>query len=50
MPASVGGGSIAPPAGSPGLFYTFKDNLFHGGTKEFQKVDRRLLRLEAGRL
>jgi hypothetical protein len=24
-------GSTAPPAGSPGIFYTFKDNNFHGG-------------------
>jgi hypothetical protein len=31
MPASVGGGSGPPPAGSPGLFYTFKSATFHGG-------------------
>jgi hypothetical protein len=30
LPADVDG-ATQPPAGSPGLFYTFKDNSFHGG-------------------
>lgn len=35
MPASVDG-STAPPAGAPGLFYTFKDDSFHGGTDRLE--------------
>lgn len=35
LPADVDG-KKAPPAGSPGLFYTFKDNSFHGGTDRIE--------------
>jgi subtilisin-like proprotein convertase family protein len=35
MPADLDG-STAPPAGSSGLFYTFKDNSFHGGTDRLE--------------
>ena len=31
LPADVDG-ATPPPAGTPGLFYTFKDDSFHGGT------------------
>ena len=30
MPAQLAG-KIAPPAGTPGIYYTFKDSAFHGG-------------------
>ncbi len=35
LPADLDG-PTAPPAGSPGLFYTFKDNAFHGGIDRIQ--------------
>lgn len=35
MPADLDG-STAPPVGSAGLFYTFKDNSFHGGTDRLE--------------
>ncbi len=35
MPADVDG-PTPPPAGSPGLFYTFKDNSFHGGNDRLE--------------
>ncbi len=35
LPASVVG-NVAPPAGTPGIFYTFKDNSFHGGTDRLE--------------
>ncbi|MCL4267651.1 MAG: DUF11 domain-containing protein [Anaerolineae bacterium] len=35
MPADVDG-STPPPANTPGLFYTFKDNSFHGGTDRLE--------------
>ncbi len=35
MPADVDG-PTAPPANAPGLFYTFKDNSFHGGTDRIE--------------
>lgn len=35
MPADVDG-PTSPPAGSPGLFYTFKDDSFHGGSDRLE--------------
>jgi subtilisin-like proprotein convertase family protein len=35
MPADLDG-ATAPPAGSPGIFYTFKDNTFHGGSDRLE--------------
>ncbi len=35
MPASVVG-PTAPPAGAPGVFYTFKDDAFHGGADRLE--------------
>lgn len=35
MPADLDG-DTAPPLGSPGLFYTFKDNSSHGGTDRLE--------------
>ena len=35
MPATVNG-STPPAGGAPGLFYTFKDNSFHGGTDRLE--------------
>lgn len=35
MPATVVG-PTAPPAGTPGIFYTYKDNSFHGGTDRLE--------------
>lgn len=35
MPADVDG-STSPPAGAPGLFYTFKDNTQHGGSDRLE--------------
>ncbi len=35
MPADLDG-ATAPPAGSPGIFYTFKDNTFHGGSDRIE--------------
>jgi len=35
LPADVDG-PTAPPAGAPGLFYTFKDNSFHGGSDRLE--------------
>lgn len=35
MPADLDG-ATAPPANSPGLFYTFKDNNFHGGNDRLE--------------
>lgn len=35
MPADVDG-SAPPPVGAPGLFYTFKDNSFHGGADRIE--------------
>lgn len=35
MPADVDG-STPPPAGAPGLFYTFKDNSSHGGSDRLE--------------
>ncbi len=35
MPADLDG-STPPPANSPGLFYTFKDNAFHGGNDRLE--------------
>lgn len=35
MPADVDG-PTPPPAGVPGLFYTFKDNSFHGGNDRLE--------------
>ena len=35
LPADLDG-STPPPAGSPGLFYTFKDNSFHGGADRIE--------------
>ncbi|MBP8001839.1 MAG: hypothetical protein KA314_23000 [Chloroflexi bacterium] len=35
MPADLDG-ATAPPAGSPGIFYTFKDNTAHGGSDRLE--------------
>jgi len=35
MPADLDG-VTAPPAGSPGIFYTFKDNSYHGGSDRIE--------------
>ena len=35
MPADLDG-ATAPPAGSPGIFYTFKDDSFHGGSDRLE--------------
>lgn len=35
LPADLDG-PTSPPAGSPGLFYTFKDNSFHGGVDRIE--------------
>jgi len=35
MPATVNGPS-GPPAGAPGVFYTFKDDQFHGGVDRLE--------------
>ena len=35
MPATMGG-RTAPPAGAPGIFYTFLDNTFHGGADRLE--------------
>jgi hypothetical protein len=35
MPATVVG-ATAPPGGAPGIFYTFKDDSFHGGTDRLE--------------
>ena len=35
MPADLDG-ATAPPAGSPGIFYTFKDNATHGGSDRIE--------------
>ncbi len=35
MPADVDG-IVAPPAGTPGYFYTFLDNSFHGGSDRIE--------------
>lgn len=35
MPATVVG-TTPPPAGTPGIFYTFKDNSFHGGVDRLE--------------
>jgi hypothetical protein len=35
MPSDVDG-PTSPPAGAPNLFYTFKDNSFHGGTDRIE--------------
>jgi hypothetical protein len=35
MPATVNG-ATPPPAGSPGVFYTFKDDSFHGGADRLE--------------
>jgi hypothetical protein len=35
MPATVVG-NTAPPAGTPGIYYTFKDDSFHGGTDRLE--------------
>jgi hypothetical protein len=37
LPADLDG-SEPPPAGSPGLFYTFKDSTFHGGAADRLEV------------
>jgi len=41
MPATVNG-STPPPAGAPGLFYTFKDDAFHGGTDRLEIFELRV--------
>jgi len=35
LPADIDG-PTAPPAGTPGYFYTFKDNSFHGGSDRLE--------------
>jgi len=41
MPATVNG-STPPPAGAPGLFYTFKDDIFHGGADRLEIFELRV--------
>jgi PKD domain len=35
LPANLAG-PLSPPAGSPGYFYTFKDDVFHGGVDRIE--------------
>ena len=41
LPATVAG-PTPPPAGAPGLFYTFKDDSFHGGTDRLEIFEFRV--------
>jgi hypothetical protein len=38
LPGDVDG-ATPPPAGAPGLFYTFKDNSFHGGSDRIEVLE-----------